>query len=178
MIGRAFAVIAAVGIFVGLSTPDGEEKRTPESKGEQDFSRKSDGKASRYGRTRDISNRKADVTLRRRYDGHFYADVMVNGRNVEFMIDTGATGIALTRRDAENLGLFWNENELETVGRGVSGAVTGKMVRLEQVELGGKEVRDIDAAIIPGGLDVSLLGQSFLSRFGEVKITGDEMTLN
>jgi aspartyl protease family protein len=177
MFARALVTIVVAGLAVGAlfpspgkKHPDPVEDTKALEKAREEFAKSGEPERSRGS--------SADVTLTRRANGHFYADVQVNGQTVEFMVDTGASGIALTRRDAEALGLFWNENELETVGRGVSGAVSGKMVRLDRVELGGKEVRDLDAAIIPGGLDVSLLGQSFLSRFGEVKITGDEMTLN
>jgi aspartyl protease family protein len=118
-----------------------------------------------------------DVILDRRPDGHFYADVMVNGQPVNFLIDTGATAIALTADDARSLGFYWNDMELEPVGRGVSGEVRGKMVALHHVQLGGKEAWDMQAAIIPEGLGVSLLGQTFLSQIGSVKISGDQMTL-
>jgi aspartyl protease family protein len=118
-----------------------------------------------------------DIVLDRRPDGHFYADVMINGQPVNFLIDTGATAIALTANDARSLGFYWNDMELETVGRGVSGEVRGKIVELHHVQLGGKEAWDMQAAIIPDGLGVSLLGQSFLSQIGSVKISGDQMTL-
>lgn len=178
MFGRSISLILAVGIFAGLMVPDGEKTRASEDAAKQQLAAQQKAKSSPHSATREPPRRRADVTIKRRYDGHFYTTAMVNGRSVEFLVDTGATGIALTRDDAEAVGLFWNQTELETVGRSASGPVTGKMVRLDQVELGGKEVRDIDAAIIPEGLAVSLLGQSFLSRFEEVKIVGDEMTLN
>jgi aspartyl protease family protein len=118
-----------------------------------------------------------DIILDRRPDGHFYANVLVNGQQVNFLIDTGATAIALTADDARSLGFYWNDIELEPVGRGVSGEVKGKLVELHHVQLGGKEAWDMQAAIIPEGLGVSLLGQTFLSQIGSVKISGDQMTL-
>jgi len=117
------------------------------------------------------------VTLDRQPDGHFYADVEVNGQTVNFLIDTGATAVALTADDAEALGLDWDENNLQKVGRGVSGDVYGKLVTLENLQLGGLTASNIPAAIIPHGLDRSLLGQAFLKQVDNVNISGDRMVL-
>jgi aspartyl protease family protein len=118
------------------------------------------------------------IVLKRQEDGHFYAAVDVDGTEIRFMIDTGASGLALTGDDAEALGLSWNDSELEIVGRGVSGNVYGKRVMLRSVELGGLQASNVEASIIPNGLDVSLLGQSFLSKAGSVKIENDAMVLS
>ena len=118
-----------------------------------------------------------ELTLRRQRDGHFYADADVDGGNVRFMVDTGASGIALTGSDAKALGLSWTEDELRPVGRGASGVVIGKAIRLGSVSVGDYTVRNVDAVILPNGLDVSLLGQSFLSKVPNVNIRGGAMTL-
>lgn len=174
MFGRALGMMIVFGVAIGVLFPREEKPgASPPAMVEARHAALVTGKAE----SSDEDRRGNEVVLRRREDGHFYADVEVNGTEIEFMIDTGASGIALTRRDAEKLGLFWNENDLDVVGRGVSGAVSGTMVRLDRVELGDREARDLPAAIIPEGLDVSLLGQSFLSRIGEVRINGDEMLL-
>ena len=115
------------------------------------------------------------VTLSRSPDGHFYADVQVNGTMVNFMVDTGATGIALTHDDARRAGVMFH-GDPEVIGSGASGEVWGHIVRLNRVELGPKLASDTPAVVLEGG-DRSLLGQSFLSRFGSVEIHGDLMTL-
>jgi aspartyl protease family protein len=117
------------------------------------------------------------VILARQADGHFYANADVDGNDVRFLIDTGASGIALTGADADALAIPWDETDLVLVGRGVSGDVYGKHIILKSVRVGDFEVRDVPAAIIPNGLDVSLLGQSFLGKIGTVNIAGDRMTL-
>jgi aspartyl protease family protein len=121
----------------------------------------------------------ADGTvLTRQPDGHFYTMANVNGGDVRFLVDTGASAIALTGADADALGISWDENELEKIGRGVSGDVYGKAVLLKTVQVGDITVHDVQAAVIPEGLDVSLLGQSFLSKIGNVNIQEDQMTFN
>ncbi len=117
------------------------------------------------------------VALNRATNGHFYARGDADGAAIDFMVDTGASVIALTAADAQKLGQTWYPAELQLVGRGASGDVIGKPIMLSRVRIGDLEVRDVRAIIIPHGLDVSLLGQSFLSRIPNVNIRGDRMTL-
>ncbi len=117
------------------------------------------------------------IVLDRQTDGHFYAFAESGGAEIRLMVDTGASAIALTGEDATAIGLSWNEDELQKVGRGASGDVYGKPVIIDQLQVGDLIVDNVQAAIIPRGLDVSLLGQSFLSKVGTVNIAGDVMTL-
>lgn len=117
------------------------------------------------------------TSLERRRDGHFYAEAYVNDVPTHFMVDTGASTIALTGSDAEAIGLYWSDEDVIPVARGASGTVYGVRVTLDNVELGGFEARNLEAIIVPEGLDVSLLGQSFLSTIDNVNIKGDQMVL-
>ncbi len=118
-----------------------------------------------------------ETVLNRESDGHFYADAYVEGSRYRFLVDTGASMVALTGRDAQAMGLEWDEASLRPIGRGASGTVHGVTVTIASMEVGGIEARDVHGAIIPDGLDVSLLGQSFLSQVSNVEISGDEMRL-
>ncbi|CDO37158.1 MULTISPECIES: retropepsin-like aspartic protease family protein [Novosphingobium] len=118
-----------------------------------------------------------ETVLPREADGHFYADAMVGNARMHFLVDTGASIVALTGADAQAIGLEWNDSDIVGVGRGAGGPVYGVPVRLERLELGGFEARDVEAAIIPEGLDVSLLGQSFLSKLSGVRIEDDRMVI-
>ncbi len=117
------------------------------------------------------------VVLDRKPDGHFYATADVSGTPVRFLVDTGASMVALTGEDARALGLSWSQNELRRVGRGVNGDVYGKPVMLDSIAVGDVEFSNLRAVIIPEMLDISLLGQSFLERIDNVKIERDRMTL-
>jgi len=118
-----------------------------------------------------------ETVLNREADGHFYANALVEGSSYRFLVDTGASMVALTGQDADAMGLQWDETSLKPIGRGASGTVHGVSVTIPSMELGGFEARDVHAAIIPDGLDVSLLGQSFLSQVSNVEISGDQMRL-
>lgn len=117
------------------------------------------------------------TTLQRGPNGHFYTSAYVDGATVNFMIDTGASVIALTGSDAAAAGLQWDEAQVRHIGSGASGPVYGVEAILRQVEVDGIVQKDVQAVIIPEGLEVSLLGQSFLSRIDNVEIQGDRMVL-
>ncbi|HEX5182448.1 MAG TPA: TIGR02281 family clan AA aspartic protease [Allosphingosinicella sp.] len=117
-----------------------------------------------------------ETKLERAPNGHFYADGNVDGQPVRLVVDTGATMVALTVADARRIGLPFSPNEFTIIGTGASGPVRGSPVMLDRVEIGGREVRGVPGAVVEG-LDVSLLGQTYLGRIGSVQMSGDTMTL-
>lgn len=118
-----------------------------------------------------------ELVLNRAENGHFYANGNADGAAIRFMVDTGASVVALTEADAELLGHFLNPGELTVVGRGVNGEVQGKPVTISRLNFGSLSADNVPAVIIPEGLPVSLLGQSFLSRVAHVTISDNKMTL-
>lgn len=126
---------------------------------------------------RGSADRTGETVLPRRADGHFYAAISIGGRDAEMLVDTGASVIALTAADARALGVDWREDDVVPVARGASGTVWGVPVRLERVRLGDIEVSGVEAVVVPRGLPISLLGQSFLGRVGRVEIANDKMVL-
>jgi aspartyl protease family protein len=118
-----------------------------------------------------------EMVLKRAPNGHFYADVKINGKTIKMMVDTGASTIALSRNDAEDLGIPLSPNDFTGTAMTAAGKVGIKPVTLERVAIGHMETDDVEAAVIEQGLDQSLLGQSWLSRVGQVTIEDDQMTL-
>lgn len=121
---------------------------------------------------------RGETVLRRQANGHYYADVRIGGVNVPMMVDTGASFVALTADDADALGLWWDEDDAIVVAQGAGGPVKGIPVKLDEVEVGDHMVRNVRAAVIPEGLGVSLLGQSFLAGVGRVEISDGQMILS
>ena len=116
------------------------------------------------------------VELQRSDNGHFYADVQINGSTVHALIDTGATEIALSRADATSAGIATSIGMPEVIGQGADGDVHGEVVRIDRISLGNKEASDMPAVVLNGGSE-TLLGQRFLSKFDSVEIHGDTMVL-
>lgn len=118
-----------------------------------------------------------EVRLGRSGDSHFYADTAVDGANIRMMVDSGASIVALTRRDAEAIGIDVDSLPIGGMARTAGGEVPMRTVTLGSVVVEGIEVRQVPAAVIDADMGVSLLGQSFLSKLDAVNIEGDVMTL-
>lgn len=116
------------------------------------------------------------VVLERSSDGHFYADVMLNGATVRMLVDTGASGVALSRDDARSAGIATSIGMPEVVGEGADGAVHGEVVTIDRIALGGASASGVQAVVLNSG-SMSLLGQNFLRQFDSVEIKDDRMVL-
>ena len=116
----------------------------------------------------------ASQELARGPDGHFYAEAQVNGARIRFLIDTGASVVALTRSDAQRAGIAYGSERAKAIGAG--GEVEVIPVTIDRIALGPLEATQVRGAVADH-LPVSLLGQSFLSRVGSVEIRGDRMVL-
>jgi aspartyl protease family protein len=98
-------------------------------------------------------------------DGHFYLNAEVNGSNVLFVVDTGASDIVLSERDARRAG--FDPDTLNYFGTAMTanGQVATAPVRLETLKLGERIDEQVPAVVNSGELDTSLLGMSYLSRY-------------
>lgn len=135
------------------------------------------GAPARLDVARDGAWNSGEVVLARAGDGHFYADVLVDGETARMLVDTGASVVALTGEDADALGVAWDPQAIEPVARGASGDVYGVRVTIGRMQLGEFEVQAVDAVVVPEGLAISLLGQSFLSQVPRVAMDREKMVL-
>lgn len=115
------------------------------------------------------------LTVMRDGRGQFRMTARIEGEDVDFLVDTGASVVALTVEQAERLGLDF-DRAFEPVGEGASGPARGARVRLDRVEIAGREFHGVDALVIEG-LATNLLGQSLLGRLGHVTLRGDRMEI-
>src|ERR1700733_15134369 len=105
-------------------------------------------------------------------------DGRVNGRRVGFLIDTGASVVALTARDAARLGIHPSHNAFVAEVKTANGIVRAAPARLDMVEGGGLELRDVAALVLPeGGLRDNLLGLSLLSRLRRFEFSDGKLVL-
>jgi len=106
----------------------------------------------------------AQIVLPAGQGGHFTSAGAINGRAVQFMVDTGATLVALGQDDADRIGLAWR-GAPRALTQTANGAVPVHRVNLNTVRVGEVEVSNIDAIVIPAQMPYVLLGNSFLGRF-------------
>jgi aspartyl protease family protein len=117
------------------------------------------------------------VTLRKASDGHFWAQVRIDGQSVRAMVDTGATMVALDPADARAVGIDVESLRHDIPVSTAGGREMAARVRLERVMLGPLVAEDVEALVMRRPTGVTLLGMSFLSRFSEVRVRGDEMSV-
>lgn len=108
-------------------------------------------------------------------DGHFWADAEVNGAPVHFLVDTGATAVALTPADAQRLGFKPADLKYGYSVTTATGSSRAAAVTLTSVSVNGARLEDVKALVIADGLDVSLLGMSYLGRLTRFEATRDTM---
>jgi len=96
--------------------------------------------------------------------GHFVTSGQINGKAVQFMVDTGATVVAMGRGEAERIGIDW-KNGQRSLSQTAGGVVASYSVSLTSVRIGDVEVFGVNAMILPTEMPFVLLGNSFLSRF-------------
>jgi aspartyl protease family protein len=114
------------------------------------------------------------VTLKRGPDGHYSAEALINGERVRVLVDTGATGVAISQHVADRLGLVSNE---AITTHTANGNAVSYLVRLKTVQLGGVVANDVAATISPGLDGDALLGMSFLGRM-DVRLYKGKMTIS
>lgn len=113
----------------------------------------------------------------RSFDGHYHMVLGVEGEPVRFVVDTGATHLVLRRDDAARIGL--DLDGLRYTGRAqtANGQVRTASVTLDRVSLGDLVDRDVPAVVNEGEMTQSLLGMSYLQRFGRIEIEDDTLRL-
>ena len=120
-----------------------------------------------------LGNDAQSVTLKRGLDGNYRAEALINNQKVDVLIDTGATGVAISQAIADKLGLKSIDAVRTNTANGDS---VGYMVRLESVKVGGVEAQNVAAMIAPGLDGDVLLGMSYLGRM-DVRLFNNQMTI-
>lgn len=107
--------------------------------------------------------------------GHFMSGGLINGRSVQFMVDTGATNVVLSEADAKRINLAYDKGQRVGVNT-ANGQVVGHQLRLQSVKIGEVQVYDVPAIVLPQPMPFVLLGNSFLTRFQMMR-QNDQLTL-
>jgi aspartyl protease family protein len=165
---------------VGETTPEGvrlisadSESATFEFDGKRETLRPGQRGVYSAGSPADSGRKKAVLTADSR--GHFFTVGTVNGVSTRFMVDTGATAVTLSVRDAKRTGVDYLAGT-KVLTQTANGVATAYRVRLGSVDVGGITLTNVDAIVIDVNLEYALLGMSFLSRM-ERRSEGDTLTL-
>jgi aspartyl protease family protein len=163
--------VGDVHLGVKLLSVNGEQA-TIDIKGQRSTMRVGDSPVS-IGTQRDTSSSNK-IVLPLASGGHFLAQGLVNGKPIQFMVDTGATTVALGVDDAKRMGIDYQKGRPVRMGT-ANGVAQGWLVKLNSVKIGDVEVYEVEAIVGPN-MPYALLGNSFLSRFS-MNRTSDQMVL-
>ena len=117
------------------------------------------------------------VSIPKSRDGHFWTDAQVNRGYVKFLIDTGASVIALTPEDAQIAGIKLQDLNYNGTVSTAGGEIPAAYIKLEHVSVGHIALRNISAVVIKDGLAHSLLGMSYLGELQKVEANPDSLLL-
>jgi aspartyl protease family protein len=119
-----------------------------------------------------------EIHIRKRLDGHFNANVEVNGKAIAMIVDTGASSIVFTPEDAAKAGIDVSHLTYSIPVLTANGRTFAARVRLDKVAIGPLDRTNVDALVAKhGAMTQSLLGMSFLSRLRSYEFSGDFLTL-
>lgn len=121
------------------------------------------------------SGRGSRIVLTQSSGGHFMTAGQINGRAVQFMVDTGATSIAMSTQDAERAGISYKNGQAVQIST-ANGITQGFRIKLDSVRVGDVDVYAVDAVVTPQPMPYVLLGNSFLTRF-QMRRDNQQMTL-
>jgi aspartyl protease family protein len=179
--GKALVVIdrgAPRTLSVGQRTPEGVVLLSADSKSatlEVD-GRREVRELGQHAESAMFAGERQSVVIAADAAGHFSAEGQVNGSRVRFLVDTGATLVTLSTADAQRLGIDYRKGQ-QAVTQTANGKVMAYRVRLDSVAVGPMTLFAVDAVVNDApGLDVTLLGMSFLNRT-EMRREGGSLTL-
>ncbi|MEQ1705542.1 MAG: TIGR02281 family clan AA aspartic protease [Rickettsiales bacterium] len=122
-------------------------------------------------------NAEGNIVIRASQNKHFHIEAKVNGVPVNFMIDTGASDVVLSKSDAERAGINTEELAYTRTYYTANGVTGGAIIKLKRLQIGGFILDDFPVSVNKGEMDGSLLGMSALRELGGFRIDGDEMVI-
>jgi aspartyl protease family protein len=120
----------------------------------------------------------ARAEIRAGSNGHFLLDADVNYSKVRFVVDTGASYVALRESDARNAGIYLNSNDFRLPVSTANGTAYAAMVQLDMISVEGIDLERVSAIVMPDRLlNISLLGNSFLSRLNKFEVSNSRLVM-
>lgn len=118
------------------------------------------------------------VSLPRDFRGHFQAVGRIDGQHINFMVDTGASLVALNEKSAAKFGLRPSRSEFNAKVTTANGTLNAARARIPVMDVGGLVVRNVEAMVLPDeALSENLLGLSFLSKLKRFEYADGRLVL-
>ncbi len=166
---RNLMIFAAILVGLGTFMAQMADKMSPASATAAPRNAPVEAEAPTAGRT---------LSIPRDARGHFATDGRIDGQRIDFMVDTGASVIALNEKSASRFGLRPARGDFNSTVSTANGTIKAARTRLAMVEVGGLIVRDVDALVLPdSALSENLLGLSFLSKLKRFEYANGKMVL-
>ncbi len=122
-------------------------------------------------------NAEGNIVIRASQNKHFHIEAKVNGVPVNFMIDTGASDVVLSKSDAQRIGIDTDALNYSRTYNTANGVTGGAIIKLNRLQIGDFVLDNFPASVNKGEMDGSLLGMSALRELGGFRIDGDEMVI-
>jgi aspartyl protease family protein len=165
---RSLMILAAFLIGAGTLMAQMADKMTPATPASAMTSAKSSAEQAGV----------RSISIPRDARGHFQTDGRIDGQRIDFMVDTGASVIALNEKSAARFGLRPTPSDYKMTVSTANGTIKAARTRLAMVDIGGLIVRDVDAMVLPDeALSENLLGLSFLSKLKRFEYANGKMVL-
>ncbi len=126
---------------------------------------------------RSIAEKPGEAVFQISPDGHFYIRALVNGKNVRFLADTGASDIVITPKTAARLGFTPEKLRFDRIYRTANGIGRGASVQLQSLQIGGLYMENISASVNEADMEDSLLGMRFFNRLKGYSVKDGRMRI-
>ena len=110
-------------------------------------------------------------------DGHFWIAAQVNGEQVDFMVDTGATLTAVSARTADRIGLEPRVGGIPVTLNTANGTISAEIGTMDEMRFGNVVARGLDTVIVPNLGETNVIGMNLLSRLASWRVEGDTLVL-
>ncbi len=117
------------------------------------------------------------ISFRADLSGHFVVRAKINDKNIDFLVDTGATDVALTLEDAATVGYKIDDLSFDIPVSTANGTAYAAAIMINKIEIGPISVSNVRASVVRSDMDTSLLGMSFLNKLKGYEVNGDLLTL-
>jgi aspartyl protease family protein len=170
---RNLMIFAALMVVLGTVMAQMADKMTPATPALANAAARNTASAETVGQAGSRS-----LSIPRDVRGHFLTEGRIDGQRIGFMVDTGASVVALNETSAARFGLRPSRGDYNATVTTANGTIKGARTRIAMVEIGGVVVRDVDAMVLPDeALSENLLGLSFLSKLKRFEYANGQMVL-